>query len=126
MRHLRQAAAVLRQQLDRRLVKLLHVFHEHARSSNRHGAVQYDGNILHAPFLPKLIKIIEQGLRASDSKSWDDEIAAALHRVLHGFQEGCFLIVELMQAITVCRLKQQIIRPFDDRRVFNDGLIGLT
>ena len=85
MRHLRQAAAVLRQQLYRRLIKLLHVFHEHARSSNRHGAVQNDRNILHAPFLPKLIKIIEQGLRASDSKSRDDEIAAALHRVLHGF-----------------------------------------
>ena len=117
---------MLRQQLDRRLVKLLHVLHEHARSSNRHGAVQNNGHILHAPFLPKLIKIIEQGLRAPNGKGRNDEIAAALHRILHSFQEGCFLIVELMQAITVCRLKQQIIRPFDDRRVFDDGLIGLT
>ena len=125
LRHLRQAAAVLRQQLDRRLVKLLHVLHEHARSSNRHGAVQNNGHILHAPFLPKLIKIIEQGLRAPNGKGRNDEIAAALHRILHSFQKSRFPIVELMQTIAVCRLKQQIIRALDERGIFDDGLIGL-
>ena len=73
-----------------------------------------------------MIEIVEQCLRAANGKGRDDEIAAAVHRVVDDLEQCAFLVVDLMQPVAVRRFDQYEIRPLDVRRVLDDWLVGLA
>ena len=77
------------------------------------------------PLLPEPIEIVEQGLRPAHGKGGNNQISAPIHRVLDDFQECRFLVINLVQAVSIGGLHNQIIRPMDRCRILQNRLMGL-
>ena len=100
---------------------------ENACCFNGKRTVENNRNILvKLAGLPQIVEVIQQCLRAADGKGWDDEVAAAIHRIIDQFNKGSLLIIHLMQPIAIRRFDEQEIRTIDYRWILDDRLIRLA
>ena len=123
VRHL----AVLAEDLERILIEVAEVLEEDARRIDGQRAVDDDRDVRVEPSLTvQPVEVVEERLRAADGKRRDDEVAAAVHRLVDNLDERRLLVVELVQAVAVRRLRDDEVGAVDDRRVAQERLVRLA
>ena len=123
IRHL----AILAEDLERILVEIAEVLEEDARRIDGQRTIDDDWDVrVEASLTVQPEEIVEQRLRAADGERRDDEVAAAVHRLIDDLNERRLLVVELVQAVAVRRLRDDEVGAVDDGRVAQDRLARLT
>ena len=123
VRHL----AVLAEDLERILIEVAEVLEEDARRIDGQRAVDDDRDVrVEPPLTVQPVEVVEERLRAADGKRRDDEVAAAVHRLVDDLDERRLFVVELVQAVAVRRLRDDEVGAVDDRRVAQERLVRLA
>ena len=90
------------------------------------GAVDVNRYVRDLAFLGQLLEIIQQHLSTPYRKGRKDHVPAPFYRFIDDLRQFRFLIINLVLAVAIGRLRGDEVRPLQDGGVFNDGLVGLA